>query len=68
MGQPATPVSTATATVSYDGAVQFTLTQDDSTSVMQIGQGLNPGSGLHTLVITTTSAEPFVIDGVYAYG
>jgi hypothetical protein len=68
MGRPVTPGSTATATLSYDGVVQFTLTEDDTTPVMQISQGLNPGPGLHTLVITTTSAEPFVIDGVYAYG
>jgi hypothetical protein len=68
MGKPATPGTTATATVSYDGVVQFTLTENDATADMAIGQGLNPGPGLHTLVITTTSTEPFVIDGVYAFG
>jgi hypothetical protein len=67
MGKPATPGSTATATVSIDGVVQGTLTEDDNTSAMQIGEGFGPQSGLHTVVITTTSAEPFVIDGLYEY-
>jgi len=67
MGKPATPGSTATATVSIDGFYQDTLTENDNTSVMQISEGFGPQSGTHTIVVTTTSAEPFVIDGFYEY-
>jgi hypothetical protein len=68
MGKPATSGTTATASVTYDGFVQFSLTENGATNDREIGQCINPGAGAHTIVVTTTSAEPFVIDGVYAFG
>ncbi len=68
LGHPATASSTATATLRWDGNLITSVSENDSTADRNLGLCMNPGSGSHTLVVTTTSAEPFIIDGVLAIG
>ena len=65
-GPPATAATTAGATYAVDGGpTGGALTELASTPDLQDMLCLGMSSGAHTLVITGTTAEPFVVDGFY---
>jgi hypothetical protein len=65
-GPPVTAGQSATATVMLDGVASTSLTESDTTPQRTALSCVNVSAGSHTWVVTTTSAEPVVIDGVIA--
>jgi hypothetical protein len=65
-GPPVTSGQTASATVTVDGLASSPLSESDTTADRTPFSCVNVSTGSHTWVVTTTSAEPVVIDGVVA--
>jgi len=68
-GHPETPGSTASASWSSDGnPTAGSFSENDLTVDTRTTDCGSPGTGTHTITVTGTSAEPFVIDGVVLRG
>ena len=70
LGHPETPGTNTQAQWSFDGQPSSgAFNESDSTQDVETGTNCaSPGSGTHTITITGTSVEPFVIDGVVQRG
>lgn len=66
-GPTAMPSSTADATMAIDGGGAVALSSETDLTTPRSHSLCTPGvvsAGPHTVVITGTSAEPYVIDGI----
>jgi hypothetical protein len=66
-GPPATAATTAQATYAIDGGPTSAMSEDGSTADRQQEACPSLSAGVHTIVVTGQTAEPFVVDGVLVH-
>jgi hypothetical protein len=66
-GRPVTAATTAQATYAIDGGPTSGMTEDGSTPDLQQEACPSLSAGVHTIVVTGQTAEPFVVDAVLVH-